>query len=166
MRCVTRTSDDLSLAQGFIPFFNILTLIRGPLRRLFWTFATGVPGAGLLVMRVVAAAALGFKGVSGLSDQFQIASAAIIALQIGAGLMLLAGLWTPLAGLLVVVLEGWLLFAQPQDPWPHILLATLGGALALLGPGAWSVDAWLFGWKRINIRDRRTRVDTAAAPEP
>jgi uncharacterized membrane protein YphA (DoxX/SURF4 family) len=127
------------------------------LRRLFWTFATGVPGAGLLVMRVVAAAALGFKAVSGLSDQFHIGSAPIIALQIGAGLLLLAGLWTPLAGLLAVVLEAWLLFAQPHDPWPHILLATLCGALALLGPGAWSVDARLFGWQRINIRSTVAR---------
>lgn len=136
------------------------------MRRLFWTFATGVPGAGLLVMRLVAAAALGVKGVSGLSDQFHIASAPIIALQVGAALLLLVGLWTPLAGLLVVVLEGWLLFAQPYDPWPHILLATLGGALALLGPGALSADARLYGWKRVDIRDRETRAITSAEHEP
>jgi putative oxidoreductase len=135
-------------------------------RRLFWTFATGVPGAGLLVMRLVAAAALGVKGVNGLSDQFHIASAPIIALQVGAALLLLVGLWTPLAGLLVVVLEGWLLFAQPHDPWPHILLATLGGALALLGPGALSADARLYGWKRVDIRDRETRAITSAEHEP
>jgi uncharacterized membrane protein YphA (DoxX/SURF4 family) len=110
-------------------------------------------------MRVVAAAALGFKAVSGLSVPFQIGSAAIIILQTGAGLLLLIGLWTPLAGPVVVVLEGWLLAARPHDPWPHILLATLGGALALLGPGAWSLDAWLYGWKRVDIRERRMRAD-------
>jgi hypothetical protein len=117
-------------------------------------------------MRVVTAAALAFKAVSGVSDQFQIASAPIIALPIGAGLLLLVGLWTPLAGLLVVVLECWPLFAQPQDPWPHILLATLGGALALLGPGAWSADASLYGWKRIDIKDRRARTIASAEHEP
>ena len=117
-------------------------------------------------MRVVAASALGFKAVSGLSDQFHIGSASIIVIQIGAALLLLAGLWTPSAGLLVVVLEGWLLFAQPDDPWPHILLATLGGALALLGPGAWSADARLYGWKRLDIRDRRTRAITSPEREP
>ena len=113
-------------------------------------------------MRVVAAAALGFKAVGGPSDHFHIGSAPIIALQIGAALLLLVGLWTPLAGLLVVALEGWLLVAQPQDPWPHILLATLGVALALLGPGEWSADARLYGWKRVYIRDRQTRAVTSA----
>jgi uncharacterized membrane protein YphA (DoxX/SURF4 family) len=117
-------------------------------------------------MRVVAAAALGVKAVSGSSDQLAIASATIVALQIGAGLLLLLGLWTPLAGLLVVVLEGWLLFAHTQDPWPHILLATLGGALTLLGPGAWSADARLYGWKRVDISDRRPRAITSEEHEP
>jgi hypothetical protein len=130
------------------------------LRRLFWTFATGVPGAGLLVMRVVAAAALGFNATNSLSNQLHMGSATIIVLQMAAGLLLLAGLWTPLAGLLVVVLEAWLLVARPHDPWPHILLATLCGALGLLGPGAWSADARLYGWKRVHIRDRQPRADT------
>jgi uncharacterized membrane protein YphA (DoxX/SURF4 family) len=111
-------------------------------------------------MRVVAAAALGFNAINSLSDQLRIGSATIIVLQMAAGLLLLAGLWTPLVGLLVVVLEAWLLVARPHDPWPHILLATLCGALALLGPGAWSADARLYGWKRVHIRDRQTRADT------
>src|SRR5262249_22631509 len=108
-------------------------------------------------MRVVAAAALAFKAVTSLSNQLQVGSATISVLQLTAALLLFVGLWTPLAGLLVVVLEAWLLLARPQDPWPHILLATLGGALALLGPGGWSADARLFGWKRINIIGRGPR---------
>src|SRR5262245_13281348 len=107
-------------------------------------------------MRVVAAAALVFNAIGGLSDH-HMGSTPIGALQISAGLLLLVGLWTPLAGLLIVALEGWLLFARSQDPWPHILLATLGGALALLGPGAWSADARRYGWKRVYIRNRPTR---------
>jgi uncharacterized membrane protein YphA (DoxX/SURF4 family) len=134
-------------------------------RRLFWTFVPGVPGAGLLVMRVVAAAALASKAISDLSNQLPIGSVAVFVLQTGAGLLLLVGLWTPFAGLLVVVLEGWQLLSQPQDVWTHILIATVGGALALLGPGAWSVDARRFGWKRINIRDRPTRDDSSASTE-
>jgi uncharacterized membrane protein YphA (DoxX/SURF4 family) len=73
-----------------------------------------------------------------------------------AGVLLIVGLWTPIAGLLLVVIEVWKAFSHSGDPWTRILLATLGAALALLGPGAWSVDARLFGWKRIDIRDRKS----------
>lgn len=123
-----------------------------------------MPGAALLVMRVVTALALASTAISGLSDQPSIRSSTTSVLQVAAGLLLLVGLWTPMAGLLVVLLEGWRFFSQPQDPWIHILLATLAGALGLLGPGAWSVDARLFGWKRIDIRDRGAHGDASAVP--
>src|ERR1051325_3358449 len=76
---------------------------------------------------------------------------------IAAGLLLLVGLWTPIAGVLAAVLSFWNAFSQPGDPWAGILLGTLGAALALVGPGAWSIDARLFGWKRIDVRDRGDR---------
>jgi putative oxidoreductase len=72
------------------------------------------------------------------------------------GMLVLAGLWTPIAGILVAVLALWNIFSQPGDPWTNIMLATLGSALALLGPGAWSIDARLFGWRRIDPPDRRS----------
>jgi uncharacterized membrane protein YphA (DoxX/SURF4 family) len=71
-----------------------------------------------------------------------------------AGLCLLAGLWTPIAGSLVAVLGIWFACTHVEDPLASLLLATIGAALALVGPGAWSIDARLFGWKRIDIRDR------------
>jgi putative oxidoreductase len=74
----------------------------------------------------------------------------------GAGILLLAGLWTPIAGALVMVIELLNVFSQAGDPWIPILLGTLGAALALLGPGGWSVDAYLFGWKRIDPPDRKS----------
>jgi putative oxidoreductase len=33
-------------------------------------------------------------------------------------------------------------------------LATLGATLAMIGPGAWSIDAHLFGRKHFEIRQR------------
>jgi len=36
----------------------------------------------------------------------------------------------------------------------YTLTATLSVGLALLGPGVWSADARLFGWRRIDIRAR------------
>jgi putative oxidoreductase len=72
-------------------------------------------------------------------------------LAVGAGLLLLAGLWTPLAGTLVAVIEVWNIFLLPQNLWIYILLATIGASLAMVGPGAWSIDAHLFGRKHIEI---------------
>jgi uncharacterized membrane protein YphA (DoxX/SURF4 family) len=77
-------------------------------------------------------------------------------LLIGAGLLLLAGLWTPIAGMLVAAIQVWKIFLLPEDLWVYILLGTLGAALAMLGPGAWSVDARLFGWKRVELPDRKS----------
>ena len=75
-------------------------------------------------------------------------------LAIVAGFFLIAGLWTPIAGSLVAALGIWFAYTQVEDPLASVLLATIGAALALVGPGAWSIDARLFGWKRIDIRDR------------
>ena len=81
--------------------------------------------------------------------------AVIHVVAIAVGILLLAGLWTPIAGVLLAIIEIWSAFTHPHDPWSCILLGTLGAALAMLGPGAWSVDARLFGWKRIDLRDRK-----------
>jgi len=55
-----------------------------------------------------------------------------------------------------LIIALWHALSHHGDPWSCILLGTLGAALALLGPGGWSVDAYLFGWKRIDLRDRKS----------
>jgi putative oxidoreductase len=126
------------------------------MRRLFFTFARGVPGVGLLILRLVAAIATLADGVKALQSGPPIGTAILCVLAAAAGILLLAGLWTPVAGALVAIVELWIAFSRYGDPWMHILLAALGAALALIGPGAWSVDARLFGWKRIDIPDRKS----------
>ena len=122
------------------------------LRRLFSTFARGWPGVGLLLLRLIATAAL----MNQAALEFQLGTStrpAILALlTVATAILLLLGLWTPIAGVLAVTVELWAGFREPGDHWIHILLGALGVGLGLLGPGVWSVDARLFGWKRVEPR--------------
>jgi uncharacterized membrane protein YphA (DoxX/SURF4 family) len=113
-------------------------------------------------MRLVAGITLISRGIVVLMGTPQFERAILHVLSIGAGILLLAGLWTPIAGVLAAVIELWHTFArhtlaQPGDSLTHIMLATLAIALVLVGPGAWSVDARLFGWKRIDVRSRKNQ---------
>jgi uncharacterized membrane protein YphA (DoxX/SURF4 family) len=107
-------------------------------------------------MRLVVGIALVVRRIIELQSAPPISLAVIHVLAIAAGILLLAGLWTPIAGVLLALIEIGSAFAHPHDPWSYILLGTLGAALAMLGPGAWSVDARLFGWKRIDTPDRKS----------
>jgi uncharacterized membrane protein YphA (DoxX/SURF4 family) len=72
----------------------------------------------------------------------------------GCSALLMVGLWTPIAGLLLAGAELSLLLFHFNSSSMPIVLAALGAALAMIGPGAWSVDARLFGRKRIRIPQR------------
>jgi putative oxidoreductase len=107
-------------------------------------------------MRLVAGIALVLKGVMSLRGGTAIGAAILHVLGAGAGILLLAGLWTPIAGVLVAILALWQAFSHLGNPWSCVMLGTLGAALALLGPGGWSVDARLFGWRRIDPPNRKS----------
>ena len=107
-------------------------------------------------MRLVAGFTLVDLGIIGLRGEPPLERILLYALETGAGILLVVGLWTPIAAVLAAVGELWCAFSKPGDWLTHILLITLCAAVALVGPGAWSLDARLFGWKRINIRNRQT----------
>jgi putative oxidoreductase len=124
------------------------------MQRLFSTFPGGWPGAGLLFLRAVAAIPPFQHGIAVLLTAPLPSLVSLQLVAAGAAALLLIGLWTPVAGVLLAVAELCLTFSHPIDAWTHILIGTLGAALAMLGPGAWSLDARLFGRKRIYIPQR------------
>ena len=66
-----------------------------------------------------------------------------------AGALIIAGLWTPVTGIIVSAVQGWIAFSRSNGALIPIVLAVLGLSLAMIGPGAWSIDARLFGRKQI-----------------
>ena len=126
------------------------------MRRLYSTFAGSWPGIGLLLMRLVVGSVLLLRAGSKLWSDAPIQTTLTSVSLTGSGLLLIAGLWTPLAGTLVAVIEIWRILTMGEDPLVCLLAGTIGGALAMLGPGRWSVDARLFGWKRIEAPPRRS----------
>jgi putative oxidoreductase len=65
-----------------------------------------------------------------------------------AGTFLLLGLWTPVAGITIALVELWILLAAGNSIIA-IVLAGLGLTVAMIGPGMWSVDARLYGRKHL-----------------
>ena len=119
------------------------------MRRLYSTFAGGWPGTGLLLMRLVIGCVLVVRASLRLWGDPQLNITITAAILLVAGFLLMLGLWTPIVGTSVAVIEVWKILTQPGDRWLWLLLGTASVALAMLGPGRWSIDARLFGWKRV-----------------
>ena len=122
------------------------------MQRLFSNFANGWPGAGILLQRGLAGFLLLHEGMVQVLEKPQ--ALPVIPEGIGAatGLFLLLGLWTPMAGTVAAVMEVGLILMGTCEPLISIMLATLGVTLAMIGPGAWSLDARIFGRKHIETR--------------
>ena len=114
-------------------------------------FPSGWPGRGLLLLRVVGGFVLIYDAILQLPVRAALAAMLLQVAILLAALLLLAGLWTPIVGVLMAILEICNSFLNTGHIRSVLLLAALGLSLAMLGPGVSSLDARLFGRKRIDI---------------
>lgn len=130
------------------------------MQRLFSSFPADWPGLGLLLLRAAVGVSLVIRGGACLAARDQETSAWVIGLLVLAtGAALLIGLLTPVAGALaaldgVGVALSWL--PSPVSDGlggaqAAVFLAVMAVAILLLGPGAFSLDARLFGRREIVI---------------
>ncbi|HKG78400.1 MAG TPA: DoxX family protein, partial [Pyrinomonadaceae bacterium] len=130
------------------------------LRKLFSTFPSEWPGVGLLLLRALVGCSLIVQGIGYVrTPNDSLVARGLAVLAFASGAFLLAGLMTPLVAVLVAA--GAIGIALSRLPLPGevvfddylaiINLIVLSIAIALLGPGAFSLDARMFGRREITI---------------
>ena len=67
----------------------------------------------------------------------------------GIAVLIWIGLWTPLAAVSGAAIQILVITFGHQFNMSLLVFAAVGVSLAMLGPGAWSIDARLYGRKRI-----------------
>jgi uncharacterized membrane protein YphA (DoxX/SURF4 family) len=127
-------------------------------------FSHGRSGVGLLVLRVVAAVAatglVAARLTAPSASPLEIASGAV---SIASALSVVAGLFTTASASILAITVAWFWFplnAEVLRLGVPAALMTIADAIviSLLGPGAFSIDARLFGPREIVVpRDERGR---------
>ena len=137
---------------------DLLFFERDGVQRLFSNFADGWPGVGLLLLRLVTGGAMLNVAIGGIGEGTPPASLVLSIVCIGTAIALLIGFFTPIAGALAAIVKLGIAIScfssHSGDPWIYVALAMLALALAMIGPGAWSIDARRFGRKHIDLGDR------------
>lgn len=133
------------------------------MQRLYSEFPAGYPGLGLLLLRLLTCGMLiRFEAhwVTAIVTESHTAAESLrCGLLIAAGVLILLGFLTTLAGLLAAVVEGaGAIFHIPhsanggEPDWIYLLIITgTATVLTLIGPGGFSLDARFFGPKRFFI---------------
>jgi putative oxidoreductase len=117
-------------------------------QRLFSTFPNSWPGFGLLILRFATGLSLGALAYAAgdLADTAGVLARCVVG---GVAVLIWIGLWTPLAALAAAAIQIIVIIFGHRFELSLVVFAAAGLSLAMLGPGAWSIDALLFGRKRI-----------------
>jgi uncharacterized membrane protein YphA (DoxX/SURF4 family) len=130
--------------------------------RLYSQYPGGVVGLALLLLRIVIGSWLTRDGVSrwiANSQTVQSATQVVIGVLLAAlAVLLVFGLRTSLAvtaGAGVLLASELYSHVSGSQGWFYLLLQVfLCASVALLGPGGYSLDARLSGWRSINISSK------------
>jgi len=130
------------------------------LRRLFSAYPGGLAGIGLALLRSVIGFTEAWQGVLCLATKDAAATVRIVGgLAVLTGILLVTGFRTRLASFLIASGIAYLsVFGLPPPArnlfdrlLPTLFAETMSMAVLLLGPGAFSIDAYLYGRKEIII---------------
>jgi uncharacterized membrane protein YphA (DoxX/SURF4 family) len=122
------------------------------MQRLFLTFPNGLPGLGLLLLRVCDAVYWVRTGGVHLSEWSTPKGALFNTLNVVGAVLMTLGVWTPLIAVAQVAVFSILLWNNGLAD-ARVMLTIIATSLVMLGPGAFSVDARLFGRRRIDVSD-------------
>ena len=127
--------------RASVPYFATV-------QRLFSTFPNSWPGLGLLILRLGAAfSMLDMARMTGtVAQALTLLFRGLCALD---AVLLVIGLWTPFVAIAMAAIHLGILSVAQELNDASVVGSAVGLALAMLGPGAWSMDARLFGRKRI-----------------
>jgi hypothetical protein len=128
------------------------------MQRLFSSFPNAWPGTGLLLLRMVVGVPVVIECSSALLTQPGSAGLWWLAVGLAGSSLLLVGFWTPVGGALQALVQGYLGFRSGGVDASRLIAAAIGISLIMLGPGAWSVDARLYGRKRIEVLGKQIRT--------
>ena len=126
-------------------------------RRLFSTLAHGWPGVGLLFAAGYCGHYISGSQHSCVGDPATFGTGFFQLFITTAGLLLIIGLWTPVVATVMMLLESVANRFTTEKCCKRHSAMDLALAIALLGPGAWSVDARIFGWKRVEIDTQKNK---------
>jgi uncharacterized membrane protein YphA (DoxX/SURF4 family) len=127
-------------------------------QRWYTTFPHGLPGIGLLLLRTAVGVRLFAQSYACMLDAhgMRIGAWALGWLALGSGILLVLGLLSPLAACVSTLAETVVYFCHPVWAASFLNLLTIDTlvvavAIALLGPGWISLDAYFFGRRKIVI---------------